>query len=421
MKRYYCCSLILLVFLLGSCRQEHNVDKVTYVLEDEVVFSRHNIRSPLSAPGSDLDRVTPYDWVDWGVETAYLTDRGARIEQKMGKWFCENLKNFTPLNANNTLIYSNSKQRTIKTAENFLLGFNSHLPLFYLYQDDSMDPLFSPVYTVMNDELATRILAEMNEIGGAAGTADEPYKGILAAVENVSDDILFMEEVIDFKQSPYAKDNQIEHLPLAEMSIVLTTGNEPTMKGDYKLVNSIADALVLQYYETGKAFGKEISLDEMRRIGKIKTVYDDILFTNHTTAVLASNPLVKKIKEELCDTTRKFTFLCGHDSNIATIMTALGINRPWSINAVEWNTPIGSKIVFQVYKKGDAKFAKVNLIYASVAQLRETQDLTGTNPPMILPIDFEGLNRNADGYYKLEDIINRFDKTLAEFDSLVSK
>lgn len=159
----------------------------------------------------------------------------------------------------------------------------------------------------------------------------------------------------------------------------------------------------------------------MRRIGKIKTVYDDILFTNHTTAVLASNPLVKKIKEELCDTTRKFTFLCGHDSNIATIMTALGINRPWSINAVEWNTPIGSKIVFQVYKKGDAKFAKVNLIYASVAQLRETQDLTGTNPPMILPIDFEGLNRNADGYYKLEDIINRFDKTLAEFDSLVSK
>ncbi|MDO5342962.1 MAG: histidine-type phosphatase [Bacteroidia bacterium] len=411
-------SLILAALLLVSCQKgNHYLDNTGYILEDEVVFSRHNIRSPLSAPGSELSIVTPYDWVDWGVETAHLTARGGRIEQKMGNWFREDLDIFESLNENNTLIYSNSKQRTIKTAENFIAGFNKDLPLFYLYHDDSMDPLFNPMYTVMNDDLQKRIIADMNEIGGVAGTKDDPYKGILAAVENISDDIRFMEDVIGFKDSPYAEENQLEHLPLDEMTIILTEGEEPAMKGDYKLVNSIADAVVLQYYETGKAFGKDISFDDIRRIGKVKTVYDKVLFANHTTAVLVSNPLVKKIKDEICDSARKFTFLCGHDSNIASITAALGMRLPQTIDAVEFASPIGSKIVLQKYKKDDSEFIKVNLIYASVSQLRETQEITISNPPMILPIDFDGLSRNADGYYKMEDVINRFDETIAEFES----
>lgn len=412
-------SLILAALLLVSCQKgNHYLDNTGYILEDEVVFSRHNIRSPLSAPGSELSIVTPYDWVDWGVETAHLTARGGRIEQKMGNWFREDLDIFESLNENNTLIYSNSKQRTIKTAENFIAGFNKDLPLFYLYHDDSMDPLFNPMYTVMNDDLQKRIIADMNEIGGVAGTKDDPYKGILAAVGSISDDIRFMEDVIGFKDSPYAEENQLEHLPLDEMTIILTEGEEPAMKGDYKLVNSIADAVVLQYYETGKAFGKDISFDDIRRIGKVKTVYDKVLFANHTTAVLVSNPLVKKIKDEICDSARKFTFLCGHDSNFASITAALGMRLPQTIDAVEFASPIGSKIVLQKYKKDDSEFIKVNLIYASVSQLRETQEITISNPPMILPIDFDGLSRNADGYYKMEDVINRFDETIAEFESL---
>lgn len=220
MKKLFWAFLFVLLFV--SCRHEnHVVTPIGYVLKDEVVFSRHNIRSPLSAPGSELSMVTPYDWVDWGVGTAHLTARGGRIEQKMGSWFRESLDIFASLNENNTLIYSNSKQRTIKTAENFLVGFNKDLPLFYLYQDDSMDPLFNPAYTFMNDDLEKRIIAEMNEIGGVAGTEDDPYKGILAAVEGMSDDIRFMEDVIGFKDSPYAKENQLEHLPLDEMNIIL--------------------------------------------------------------------------------------------------------------------------------------------------------------------------------------------------------
>lgn len=425
MKRCYFFSLIFFAFLLVSCQKVNNgTDGKGYILEDEVVFSRHNIRSPLSAPGSELSQVTSRPWVDWGVGTAHLTAKGARIEQKMGNWFREDLiqKNpdiYASLNANNTLVYSNVKQRTIKTAENFLVGFGKDLQVFHLPQDDEgMDPLFHPAYTVMNDNIEKRILAEMNAIGGVAGTADEPYKGILAAVEGISEEIHFMEKIIGFEDSPYAKEKQVKHLPLKEMSIILTKGEEPAMKGDYKLVNSIADAVVLQYYETGKAFGNDITFDDMRRIGKVKTVYDEVMFMCRTTAVIASNPLVKKIQEELCDSTCKFTFLCGHDSNIATLTTALGMKLPKTVNAVEFSSPIGSKIVFRKYKKGNAEFINVHLVYASVPQLLETQEITQSNPPMILPIDFEGLTRNNDGFYKMEDVIRRFEETVAEFDSI---
>lgn len=352
------------------------------------------------------------------MEAAYLTERGGRIERKMGAWFRASLTSFAPFDSDNTLFYSNSKQRTIKTGEKFIEGFGPDLPLYYRFNDDSMDPLFNPAYPFMNATLQEKILADMNAVGGVEGTAEEPYKGIFAAIGKITDEIHFMEEVIAFKDSPYAA-GKLEHLPLSEMFIVLSEGKEPGMTGDYKLVNSIADALVLQYYETGKEFGKDISVEDVRRIGKVKTVYDKVLFANHTTAVLVSNPLVRKIKEELVDPSRKFTFLCGHDSNIASITTALGLKLPVTVEAVEFASPIGSKIVFRKYRKENSEFVDVNIVYASVLQLRETYGIDVNNPPVVLPIDFEGLSRNAEGFYRMDEVIGRFDNTIAEFESLV--
>lgn len=182
-----------------SCPKEDSHRDGLYCLEDVVVFSRHNIRSPLSTSGSELSLITPYEWVDWGVEAAHLTGRGGRIEQKMGEWFRADLDEFASFDKDNTLFYSNSKQRTIKTGEKFIEGFGAGLPLYYRFQDDSMDPIFNPAYPFMNARLRDRILADMNAIGGVEGTAEETYKGILAAVEGLSrnmDGFYRMEDVI---------------------------------------------------------------------------------------------------------------------------------------------------------------------------------------------------------------------------------
>lgn len=75
MKRILRLAVYAFVFIAApvSCQTEDSRRDDGYCLEDEVVFSRHNIRSPLSTSGSELSLITPYKWVDWGVEAAHLT------------------------------------------------------------------------------------------------------------------------------------------------------------------------------------------------------------------------------------------------------------------------------------------------------------------------------------------------------------
>lgn len=56
-------------------------------LEQVLVLSRHNIRAPLSGPGSALDTMTPHKWFDWSAEASQLSVRGGVLETEMGQYF----------------------------------------------------------------------------------------------------------------------------------------------------------------------------------------------------------------------------------------------------------------------------------------------------------------------------------------------
>ena len=418
---YRLCAVLLLGLLSFDCKKTVPDDDA-YLLEQEVVFSRHNIRSPISSPGSVLSIVTPYEWTDWGVSTAYLTDRGGRIEEKIGAYFYSTVsEKLGPLNQDNTLFYANSRQRTKATTAHFIQGFDAQLPLYYTSEDDVMDPLFTPKFNFMSDALHAQIVAEMNEKGGAAGTPEEPFKGIQKAISALSGDICFMEEVMSFTDSPYARENGLEHLPTDAIDVTTQVDDEPHLVGDYVTINNIADAMVLQYYETGTEFGKAVTMEDVRRIANVKTVYDEMLFCTPTSATLISYPLVQYIYDDLKSDAHRFTFLCGHDSNIASISTALGFSMPETVDAVEHRTPIGSKIVFRKFRKGGEYFMDIQLVYASVPQLRETASISAGAPPVTLSIDLEGVQRNSDGYFRLEDVFGRFDSTIARYQGLQDK
>ena len=57
-----------------------------YFLEQVVVLSRHNIRSPLSSKGSALDTMTPHEWVEWSSKPSDLSVRGGTLETEMGQY-----------------------------------------------------------------------------------------------------------------------------------------------------------------------------------------------------------------------------------------------------------------------------------------------------------------------------------------------
>ena len=160
-------------------------------LEQVVVLSRHNIRSPLSTGDSVLASVTDHSWFDWSSNPSELSLRGVASETIMGQFFKKWLEqeglfpeNYRP-EANEVRIYANSKQRTIATANAFSAGL---LPAAQIETEthmefDEMDPVFTPQFTFMNDAYAEAAEANglydaedfMTRLGDAINKYDEIY------------------------------------------------------------------------------------------------------------------------------------------------------------------------------------------------------------------------------------------------------
>ena len=166
---------------------------------------------------------------------------------------------------------------------------------------------------------------------------------------------------------------------------------------------------------------RELTVEQWRDICEVKTVYDELLFTSHSAAVNLAYPLVSRIREELKRSDRKFMFLCGHDSNLASIGAALGLQFPETKNAFEKHTPIGTKLVFEKWSDGNDEYVAINLVYQSVSQLHERSLLSLDVPPMVLPVTVNGLSVNSDGLYRFSDLDARFEETIGEYDAIVDE
>ena len=388
-----------------------------YKLKEVVVMSRHNIRSPLASGGAAYKRVTPHTWFEWTLPSSQLSLRGGVLETEMGQFFrkwvvSEGLlpENYRP-EGDEVLFYANSRQRTFATAKYFSAGFLpfANVEITHKYEEDKMDPVFTPQFTKMNDTYRQQVLNEIKALNG----------GPQAWMEAQQPTLNLMEELLDMAHSPAAK-NDSAHFWFNDTQFTLEKGNEPKMTGGYTLANSVADALVLQCYETENfaAFGRELTVEQWRAICAVKEVYDGLLFTTHAAAVNLAYPLVSRIREELKRSDRKFMFLCGHDSNLASIGAALGLQFPKTEQALELHTPIGSKLVFEKWSDGTEEYVAVNLVYQSVYQLQGRMLLSLDMPPMVMPITVEGLTANSDGLYRLADLDARMANAMAEYDAI---
>ena len=414
----------ILLCCLGVHAQTKRSDdfRAKYKLKEVVVMSRHNIRSPLVSGGAAYMRVTPHEWFHWSSPGSHLSLRGGVLETEMGQFFRKWLvgEGLLPDNCRpegeEVLFYANSRQRTFATAKYFSAGFLpfANVEITHKYEEDKMDPVFTPQFTKMNDTYRQQIIAEMNAMRG----------GPQAWMASVQPTLTMMEEVIDMAHSPAAL-NDTTHLWYDDTQFKLEKGGEPKMIGGYTLANSVADALLLQCYESESmvAFGHELTYEQWRAICSVKEVYDALLFTTHSAAVNLAFPLVSRIHEELHHEGRKFTFLCGHDCNLASIGAALRLVFPETEDALELHTPIGSKLVFEKWSDGTEEYVAINLVYQSVSELQgrtllSWDDKDGVQTPMVLPVTIDGLTANNDGLYRLIDLDARMAEAMAEYDSI---
>ena len=130
-------------------------------------------------------------------------------------------------------------------------------------------------------------------------------------------------------------------------------------------------------------------------------------------------PLLQEMDKELSLEDRIFTFLCGHDTNLCSVLAALGAEEYSLPQAIEKKTPIGAKLVIEKWAGADGtEYASLSLVYQTAEQLRNMEILSLDNPPAVYPVKLKGLKENADGLYLFSDLRERFRQSIEAYDKL---
>ena len=339
-----------------------------YQLEQVVVISRHNLRNSLKA----------------GDERGLLTLRGGEMETLMGQYFEVRLraqglfpKNAQP-SANEVRFYANSYQRTIATAKYFSAGAFpiANIPIEYHRALGQKDRIFlSPTDPALKKKL----------------TAEGNAKKLFADMQK---EFATVERLSGEKFNPADSSIKIRD------SVV-----EWELTGSAKTLSLAADALLMDYYD-GKI---SYSDSEMRDVAKISSLLINSNFDRPLGAKAFASPMLAVISDELNTPGRKFSFICGHDSNLSNVLTALGVEEYTLPGTIEWRVPIASKIVIKKFRGSDGnEYARLSLVYPSAAQIVNREMLTLDNPPMKVPLKLRGLQPvDADAIYKLSDVLQR--------------
>ncbi len=418
------CAVLLCASAGNCCAGEP--DDSDYRLRQVVILSRHHIRSPLSDKGSIIRDITPHDWFEWTSNPGELSVRGAMLEMTMGEYFRlwlekEGLFPEDDIPGDGAVRFcANGLQRTQASAGFFSAGLlpEAAVSVERRVEFNEMDGLFLPLILFMNEAYARDVLNEVAERGGG--------EGLRGYRESLGEALALLMDVTDMEESEAYLSGAFGDLLEDETEMFLFEGDTPALSGPIRIANSVADALILQYYEEPDerkaAFGHELSMDDWKTIGSVLGTYEKILFTAPLLAVNLAHPMLEELYAELNTQGREFTFLCGHDCTIASVLAALGVEDYELPGAIEPTTPIGVKVAFERWVNGRGEsFFKVELIYQSTEQLRSIQPLSPEAPPMIIPLFFEGVETDENGMIAGEDFMALFMGKIEAFHKIQEK
>lgn len=374
-----------------------------YQLQQVLIMSRHNLRAPLANNGSVLEQSTPNAWPEWNVPGGQLTTKGGVLEVYMGHYMREWLAEQKLVSAgecpasDSVYVRANSLQRTVATAQFFISGAfpGCDVPVHHQEKMGTMDPLFNPVIT-----------DESDAFGQQAVSAMETQRKQYALGESYA----LLEKITRYRESPACKEKQQCSLADGKETFSAKYQQEPGVSGPLKVGNSLVDAFTLQYYEgfplDQVAWGEIKTEQQWRVLSKLKNSYQDTLFTSQQVARNVAKPLVKYLDNALveeADSAAKITVLVGHDSNIASLLTALEF-KPYQLHDQNERTPIGGKIVFQRWHDATANrdLMKIEYVYQSSDQLRNTQALTLEAPPQRVTLALKGCPVDANGFCPID-------------------
>ncbi|MBR3317313.1 MAG: hypothetical protein IKG21_05790 [Atopobiaceae bacterium] len=178
-------------------------------------------------------------------------------------------------------------------------------------------------------------------------------------------------------------------------------GIDADLQEGYDLIEQVLDYKSSPAYKSGEA--KDLKTGD----------------AEYTIGVDCAHLLVAEISEELGKDGRRFSFLCGHDSNQSSLLHALDVTDYDLPDTIETKTPIGGKILFEVWENASGKqFCNVRYVCATTEQVRNLNLLSLEEAPASYDLNFKDLERNADGLFSLEDVQKLLSNTAAAYDQL---
>ena len=395
-----------------------------YKLAKVMMMGRHHVRS--GSITNREHRVTPHEWHQWEVEEGNLTQRGALLEQQMGVFFNmwlskEQLLDFSdPSSADSVLIYANSMERTIETGRNFAKGLMPGIDLPVVYNTSvemgKMDPVFNTVSSKTSDVLKKKANAEIDMLCGEGGLRE--------AISRLEQDAEVMADIIDMTSSTGCLEANACSFHFDNPYISLSRNAMPKIQGgNLYTAQLVSGNLILQYYDmpesAGQIFGHEITEEQLYTIGRVKDLWCHWSMSYHSVGTDICHLFMEKMREEITNPVNKIIYLVGHDSTIAGLTGALEMEEYTLPATPECKTPLGGKIVVEVWQdENKQQYVALNYVYQSAQQILGLDQLSQSHPPMMVPLSLKTLEQNADGLYPFEQFMGILDNAIDAYDTL---
>jgi 4-phytase / acid phosphatase len=404
-------SLLILSFSLAlpfrpavSFAQPANQDEQ---LKFVVYLSRHGVRSPTGKP-AQYDKYSAAPWPQWDVPPGYLTPHGYTLMKLFGSYDRELLASEGLLapkgcgDADHVTILADSDQRTRETGKALAEGmFPGCSVEVHALPEGSHDPLFHFLEAgAGNVDHSLAVAAISGRIGGDANNLTEAYRLQLSALDQV------------LGGCGHASAAEQKRTSLFNIPASLAPGKDdhPTeLRGPLNTTSSLSENLLLEYTQGMPAADVGwgcVDGQTLRNLMQLHTAAAEFALRTPVVARMYASNLLSAILKALEQSATgkpvagapgkpgdRMLLLVGHDTNIATVAGALGLN--WILDGRKDDTPPGGSLVFELWSTPTGE-SSVRVYYTAqtLEQMRNRMPLTKDRPPARVQVFVPGCNRS---------------------------
>lgn len=390
------CFFLLSPFLLQSAPSQS--PSAAPKLQLVVILSRHGVRAPLQTP-ADLNKFSAAPWPKWDVAPGILTAQGYQLMKIFGAWDRVKFSGkglLAPsgcVDAMRVTIVADTDQRTRETGKALAEGMFPGCPIEVHSQPDGVtDPLFLPLKAgVGHPDPAAVTAAIAGRIGGNPANPTEAYRPQLTALDRI---------LSGCGRLPVNPNRtSIFDIPA---SLEPGTANAPVAaRGPIVTASTLAENLLLEYTQgmspadTGWGCldgatlrfimqANEAAWDYNFRTPAFARIYASDLL-DHIRLTLEQSVKGAPVPGAIGNPSDRMVILVGHDSDIATLSGALGID--WIVDGRRDDTPPGGALIFELWRSPQGSpFVRVNFTTQTLEQMRNSEPLTPSNPPADAPV-----------------------------------